>query len=218
MERSAANGAAGQKNRFELSHGRERTRAPDLDRNSFQQSNRLLGGILVSDCPARRFGGETDFLPLRKTVQLDHRTVCLIGELAADLIQFLNRLNELVDRLAVPGFLRRFESKRFKPGQRLGLRLRRILSVLDSTGSIDDNVQRPLGQHPRIKLFKRPRCRITRISKAFLPSRLAFRIQLLEPGLSEVNLAANLEQLRARALSSTFVAARAARPRMQLRG
>ena len=70
VQRRAADGAAGQENRLQLRHRRERAGASDLDGDGFEFRFGLFGGVFVGDGPARRFGGEPGLLALRKEFSL----------------------------------------------------------------------------------------------------------------------------------------------------
>ena len=83
VKRGAADGAAGQEDRFEFGDGRERARAADLDGDALEQRLGLFGGVLVGDGPARRLGGEAGSLALREGVQFDDGAVGLVREARA---------------------------------------------------------------------------------------------------------------------------------------
>ncbi len=121
VQRGAADGAAGQEDRFKFRHGRERARAADLDGDALEQRLGLLGGVFVGDGPARRLGGEAGYFALREGVQLDDRAVGLVGELVPHLVEFVDGGDQFLRRAAVPGPFRRLEAERFQPGEHLVL-------------------------------------------------------------------------------------------------
>ena len=111
MQRGAADGAAGQEDRFEFGHGRERAGAAHLDGDAVEPRLGLLGGVFVGDGPARRLGGEAGDVALREGVQLDDRAVGLVGEVLAHLVQLPDGGDQFIRRAAVPGALRRLEAE-----------------------------------------------------------------------------------------------------------
>ena len=158
---------------------------------------RLLGGVFVGDGPARRFGGEPRRFPLREGVELDDRAVGLVGEAAAHFVQFVDGGHQLVGRAAVPGLLGRLEAQRAEPREHLVLRPRQRRGAFDLPQAVEHDVQRALGDDARVELLERAGGGVARIGKQLLAGRLAFRVQLLEAGLGQVDFAAHFEQARA---------------------
>ena len=113
VQRGAADGAAGKKNRFKFGHGRERAGATDLDGDGFEFGFGLFGRVFVGDGPARRFGRRSDAALLLERIQFDDRTVGFVGEIVTDLVEFGDGGDEIVLGFAKPRSLRCLESERF---------------------------------------------------------------------------------------------------------
>src|SRR5207248_9507540 len=95
----ARNRAAANENWLEYRHRRQNSGPPDLDFDIEQFGFNSLGGVFVSNGPARRFRGEAKALPLRKRIHFDHRSVGLVRETAPDFIEIANCLENLIDRI-----------------------------------------------------------------------------------------------------------------------
>ena len=108
MQRGAADGAAGEEDRFEFGHRRERAGAPDLDGDGVELRLGLFRRVFVGDGPARRLGCRARAALMLERIQLDDRAVGFVGELFADLVQFGNGGDEVVFRFCKTRCVRGF--------------------------------------------------------------------------------------------------------------
>ena len=194
VQRGATDSAAGQENRLQLGHRRERAGAADLNGDALEQRFGLLSGVLVRDGPARRFGGEAGYLALRKRVELDDSAVGLVGETAPHSVQLVNSGDQFLRRTAMPGAVRCFEAEGFQPGEHLVVLLRHLRRALDQAQAIDDDIQRTLGDDARVELLERAGSGVARIGELLLTGGPALGVQLLEACLGEIRLAAHFQQ------------------------
>ena len=195
VKRGATDGAAGKEYRLQFRDRSKSAGATDLNCNCLQKSLGLLGGILISNGPPRRFGGESCFLALFVGVQLDHRTISFVSELAPHLLEFFNRSDQFIGRAAVPGFFRRLEPKLLKPLQRIGMALRQLRSVFDVAEAVENDIQWPFGDDACIQLLERAGRGIARIGKGLLARGFAFRIKFLKTCPGEIDLTAHLQNV-----------------------
>ena len=93
-------GGAGEKDRLEAGHGRQRAALADLPFHVPQNRLHLLGGIFEGDHPARGLAGGAQAIALLERIDLDDHPVGLIGELAADFGELFDRCDDLIDRFA----------------------------------------------------------------------------------------------------------------------
>ena len=97
MQAGPADGGAGKLYRFQMRHGREDASLADLHLDAQKLGQGLFRLVLVSDHPARRLAGGAELLAVLERIDLDHHPVGLIAELAANLLELLDRLQNFVD-------------------------------------------------------------------------------------------------------------------------
>src|SRR5436305_1386884 len=76
---------------------------------------------------------------------------------------------------AEPGFLGHLEAERFQPLEHLDLGLRPIVT-LSGAKAIDDKIQRPFCNRPRVELFQRSGGGVARIGKKVFSGCSAFSV------------------------------------------
>ena len=114
VQRRARHAAAADSHRFERRDRREHSGATDLDQNIEQLRLDPFGLVLVSDRPARRFGGEAERLALRESIDFHDRAIRLVDEIVPHLIEFVDRVQDLLDRFGHPPALAARQPKFFE--------------------------------------------------------------------------------------------------------
>src|SRR6266704_4865983 len=74
--------------------------------------------------------------------------------------------------------------------------LRSMSCAFELPDPVKNDIQWSFGDHPRVKLLERTRCRVSRIGKWLLARGFAFGIEFLETGFGEINLAPHPHQVR----------------------
>ena len=93
----AADGASAYKHRFEHSNRCENSSTADLNDNVVEPGLDAFRCVLVSDRPARRFGGKPETLALREGVHFHDRAVGLISKLVADAVELVYRVQDFFE-------------------------------------------------------------------------------------------------------------------------
>ena len=73
---------------------------------------------------------------------------------------------------------------------------RRLGRAFDLAEAIEDDIERALGDDARVELLERAGGGVARVGELLLAGGLALRVQLLEAGLGQINLAAHFQQSR----------------------
>ena len=182
VERRARDGDAADMHRLQLGHRRQRTGAPDRDRDPVQHGLGLLGGELVGDGPAGRpAGGAQTLLPV-ESVDLEDDTVDLEverGPLSLDLPMERTRL---VKTGATPGVRGERKPPGGEPREDIALPLPQRLAHL--APAVGEEAQPALCGERRVKLSQAAGSGVARIDECFFAFRLPFPVQRREIGMS----------------------------------
>src|SRR5205085_7436101 len=165
----------------------------DLDGDGFKLRLGLVGRILVSHSPARRFGGGAQPGPQGYGVEFDDRAIGFITEVVTDPVEFFDGRKQLLHGAAEPDFLRRLETERFQPGEQIDLRPWRLTAFYTS-GAVEHDVELSLRHNLWVQLFERPGGGIARVDERLLAGGPTFGVDFREHLLGEVNLASHFQQ------------------------
>ena len=105
VQRRIRHGRAGDEDRLEPGHGRERAELADLPFHFFKNGLHLLGGVFECDDPSRGFGGRAQLIALGKRIDFDDHAIGLIGKLAAHFGETFDDGDHLVDVFGSRGVL-----------------------------------------------------------------------------------------------------------------
>ena len=121
-----------------------------------------FGFVLVSDRPARRFGGQTETLSrCAKRIDFHDRAVRLIGEIVPHLIELANRAQNFLDRIRQPPTFAAGQTELLEQRKKLGVLFQR--RPFDRAGSIKNDAERTLRRDRRIELLERTGRGVARI-------------------------------------------------------
>ena len=161
MQRRARNRAPAHQNRFENSDRCENSSATNLNFDVEQFRFHALGGVFVSDRPARRFCGEAESLALLQRVNFDHGAVGFVRKIAPNLVEIANRSQDLIDRIGRPPIFVGRQPELFEQREDSGVKIH--LRTFDCASSVKNHTERALRRDLRIEMFQRTGCSISRV-------------------------------------------------------
>ena len=144
-------GAARNKNRFQLGNRRERSRAADLNRDVEQLRFGPLRLVFVGNRPAGSFCRGAELPAQRHTVEFHHRAIGLVGESVTDAPQFLDRRDDGFLVMGLKNFFRDRQTPFFEATEHLAAR-GRLLPLPDSS-AIKNSGELASGGNRRIQLL-----------------------------------------------------------------
>ena len=191
MQGGAADHRSGQRHRLKLGHRRQNPGAADLDGDGVEPGFGSLGGILVGHRPAWRLRCPAYGLAQGEIIQLDHRTIGLVGELRPQPVKLLHRRPQFGKTANRPGPVVGAQAADAEIVQQLALRGGRHARRL--AAGIEDRLERPLGNDPGIKLLERAGGGIAGIGKGVLAGGAAAGVEGFKAFAAHEDLAARLE-------------------------
>ena len=194
VQRRAGHGHPADRHRLELGPRVERTCPAHSDMDPVERRDRSRRRPLERPRPPWPLVKGAQPTLLIEGVDLDHDAVDLVVELGTPALPALAGGGDLVDRLESFGVRVRPEPALSQPREHLELRVGRVALV--HAGAVDPEREGPLGSDRRIELPQRARRGVAWVRRRFLARSYLRRVEAGEPGEREVDLSANLEELR----------------------
>ena len=156
----------------------------------------LLRRVLVRDRPPRRPRRRAEGPLLPQVIDLDHQAVHLVFRIVAVLAPVQHLLDDVVGRFHAPGVRRDVEAPRRQ--RQVGVVLAGRAPALDVPDAVADHGQRALGGLGGVLLPQRPGGRVAGVGEDALPGGGALGVEVPELLDGDVDLAADLQDLRHR--------------------
>ena len=215
VQGGGGDGDAADVDRLQHREGDEVAGAADVPDHLVHLRRRGRRRELPGDRPARLAADDAQLAPERPLVDLDHDAVDLVVELVAALLPPAAALDHRLDALVVVGVGVDLEATLAQP-----LDLLAVGGEVEALGRADPvapDRERPFGGEVGVELADRAGGRVARVGEGRFARLGAPFVQRLEVGDRQVDLAAHLDQRRARrrcaAGSSRSCAGSASRPR-----
>ena len=197
VEGGAGDRGAGDLDRPQVRHRRQRPGTTDIGHDVLDDGLDLLGRELVGDGPARRPADHAQAALVVEAVDLDDDAVRLVGQLVARLAPALGEGDDALD--VEPGL--RGWARPGSPAPR-GARGRPTAFDAGRAALLEEDVEPgrevAAGRHPRVDLAQRARTAVARVGVERQALLLALRVDARELRLGHVDLAAHLERDRLR--------------------
>ncbi len=191
MQAGPADRCAGQLDRVQVRHRRQRALLADLQFDLLQPGQALLGRELVRHHPARELAGHAQPATLVQVIDLDDHAVRFIGQVVAacgPAVDVVDHLLDVVERLDV-----RIDRKTELALEVQRFQVRLNADSLDRAQGVGEQTQAALGAQARIEQLERPGRQVARVGVEVLALGRPFAVDAGQLAALHVDLAAHLE-------------------------